>query len=637
MTACISSREWLERDYVWLSSGFFTTSPFINREDVIFQEDFAMTIRRYFQLLTFFIALIAGVSISSAQYTYDTSLTISPNDSTTASINLSHDQYWWKITTPSDGKIVLETQVVVQPAIEVYVYDINLNQLARSVAVGNTATMTLDYLGQGTYYFKVVRKGGEGTCVFTNRFTPPSGANDTEPNGVSANAMTLTVGVNGAGHIGYYFAGDYDQQDWWTVTTATDGVLSLTALCDTTLEADIILFDKNMAEVTRFTGTSKPSLSQALISGKYYIKIQVRGGQGSYSLQSSLTMEPVPGETEPNDQRSDAISITPETTVAGHLGYYGETGKDTDDYYTFSLSTLWDNLYIRSENSSTMSVVIELMDTGGVIATAHIDGTTGYLVRSKAGSNIGKTTYYVKVSCEQGFGSYSFIISNSSSTPLKSTIQPPSNLTVSDKPNDNGHTLSLSWALSPDDLYITHYNIYRSRKSTLTTPKNLSDYKTVSALISAENSYTIFIAELPKGQSSYIDPFVPVNGVTYYYWIQAVSVFGTASKIVAADFPTTVQERGINAFAVYPPYPNPFNPSTTFRYEIPEKGHVSLVIFDILGRKVAMLQDGVMSAGIHDAIWNGKDERGFTVSSGTYLYQVRAAGRVLGGKVMFLR
>jgi hypothetical protein len=53
-------------------------------------------------------------------------------------------------------------------------------------------------------------------------------------------------------------------------------------------------------------------------------------------------------------------------------------------------------------------------------------------------------------------------------------------------------------------------------------------------------------------------------------------------------------------YALHQNYPNPFNPSTTIKYDLPEPSHVSLVIYDVLGRKVVELENGVKDAGYHN-------------------------------------
>ncbi len=77
-------------------------------------------------------------------------------------------------------------------------------------------------------------------------------------------------------------------------------------------------------------------------------------------------------------------------------------------------------------------------------------------------------------------------------------------------------------------------------------------------------------------------------------------------------------------------FPNPFNPSTTLRYEIPagEVRKVSIVIFDLRGREVKTLMEGRKEPGIYQVTWDGKDENGKQVGSGIYLARLRSGGEV---------
>ncbi len=79
-------------------------------------------------------------------------------------------------------------------------------------------------------------------------------------------------------------------------------------------------------------------------------------------------------------------------------------------------------------------------------------------------------------------------------------------------------------------------------------------------------------------------------------------------------------------------YPNPLNPSTTIRYELPSASHVSLTVFDVLGRQVRTLVNTFEQAGRHEAIFNAQD-----VSSGTYFYRLEAGGSVETRKLTVLR
>ena len=81
----------------------------------------------------------------------------------------------------------------------------------------------------------------------------------------------------------------------------------------------------------------------------------------------------------------------------------------------------------------------------------------------------------------------------------------------------------------------------------------------------------------------------------------------------------------------------PFNPYTTIQYQIPTDCHVELIIYDSLGRKVSVLHDGKVSAGVHEAVWNGKNENGTTVSSGVYLYWLKTDKYMKQGKMLLMK
>ncbi len=73
-------------------------------------------------------------------------------------------------------------------------------------------------------------------------------------------------------------------------------------------------------------------------------------------------------------------------------------------------------------------------------------------------------------------------------------------------------------------------------------------------------------------------------------------------------------------------FPNPFNPSTTFRFSLAHEGEAELTVIDARGRLVRELVNGVYPAGDHDITWDGRDSLGRPVPSGVYFYRLRAAG-----------
>ncbi len=91
-------------------------------------------------------------------------------------------------------------------------------------------------------------------------------------------------------------------------------------------------------------------------------------------------------------------------------------------------------------------------------------------------------------------------------------------------------------------------------------------------------------------------------------------------------------------FAAYPNHPNPFNPTTVVRFDLPAALPVSLQIHDVTGRVVRTLLEGeVLPAGQHESMWDGRDERGIGVASGTYFYRLRAGGREAVRSMLLLK
>ena len=73
------------------------------------------------------------------------------------------------------------------------------------------------------------------------------------------------------------------------------------------------------------------------------------------------------------------------------------------------------------------------------------------------------------------------------------------------------------------------------------------------------------------------------------------------------------------AFALHPNYPNPFNPATSVKFDLPHATSVVLVVYDLLGREVLRLKDERMEPGYHQVVWNGRDRRGRPVPTGMYI------------------
>ena len=85
-------------------------------------------------------------------------------------------------------------------------------------------------------------------------------------------------------------------------------------------------------------------------------------------------------------------------------------------------------------------------------------------------------------------------------------------------------------------------------------------------------------------------------------------------------------------FALEQNYPNPFNPVTQIVFDLPRDGEIRLAVFDLLGREVALLAEGMRSAGRHQVMVDGR-----SWSSGTYLYRLSQGGEVLTRKMLLVK
>ncbi len=86
------------------------------------------------------------------------------------------------------------------------------------------------------------------------------------------------------------------------------------------------------------------------------------------------------------------------------------------------------------------------------------------------------------------------------------------------------------------------------------------------------------------------------------------------------------------AYKLYKNFPNPFNPGTTIRYDLPKNGHVRLAIYDIRGREVAVLRDEKQQAGKHELQWNAR-----THASGLYLLKIESENWQQVQKMMLVK
>jgi hypothetical protein len=85
-------------------------------------------------------------------------------------------------------------------------------------------------------------------------------------------------------------------------------------------------------------------------------------------------------------------------------------------------------------------------------------------------------------------------------------------------------------------------------------------------------------------------------------------------------------------YELYQNFPNPFNPSTTIKYSIPEDGFVKLAVYNMLGEEVAKLVSKVQKAGKYEVNFNASG-----LSSGVYVYRIESANFTSSKKLMLMK
>ena len=145
---------------------------------------------------------------------------------------------------------------------------------------------------------------------------------------------------------------------------------------------------------------------------------------------------------------------------------------------------------------------------------------------------------------------------------------------------------------------------------------------TNSVLIKKIKGIAGFGSQMPLG-----GPVMAASDLnTIIQWVRN----GTPENTTSAD--KLVDLMSVHSFNLRQNFPNPFNPSTTFSFDLPNRIFVSLNVFDGLGRDVSIIVSEELSAGKHSVQWNARD-----LPSGIYFYRMQAGSFTATKKLLLLR
>jgi len=197
----------------------------------------------------------------------------------------------------------------------------------------------------------------------------------------------------------------------------------------------------------------------------------------------------------------------------------------------------------------------------------------------------------------------------------------PSGLIASEVPVGEAVGVALAWNESPDE-----------------------DFNYFAVVRGSQPGFDVNSAEEvgTTTQTEFTDASVQ-PGETWYYRVVAFDFSGNKgdfSEEVAVSVTSVAGGDGSfvpESFNLEQNYPNPFNPTTSIRYDLAKDTHVSLKIYNMMGQEVATLVNESKPAGRYEISWNARNDAGLKVSSGIYIYVLKAGDFVKSARMTLLK
>ncbi len=333
-----------------------------------------------------------------------TAQTLALNGSTTGHINYYYNNSrdssdWFKIVTNVDGDLTVTLNVSFGMWAWIELFD---NNGTTAVVTGQYTTSVVSItaygLAKGTYFARV-------TTFYTydyNAYTISNSLattvpNDAEPNNTAAAAVTKNINDSLTGHIGYYYNLKRDTSDWYKVTTTAEGSLNIN--CYTLISAYLYvdILDSNgttllssIYGIGSFTNTVN-----GLRAGTYYFRVYCYYNYQytPYAIKITHTLAPYTNDVEPNNTKSQAITIAPNDSTTGHAGFYYNGYRDSSDWYKVTTSN---DGWLRFILSTPLFVwvYLDFYDNNGTSLITQQYTSTSTTVHIP---NLKKGTYYVRI------------------------------------------------------------------------------------------------------------------------------------------------------------------------------------------------------------------------------------------------
>jgi len=351
------------------------------------------------------------------------------------------------------------------------------------------------------------------------------------------------------------------------------------------------------------------------------------GGATNYNIYLTSNTSISSGDLVSSGSTTNFIPnpLIPNTTYLWRIDAVNNSGTTTGDIWHFTTSSPPQSLYppkfMSPPNGDTVSLNPTLswdypwgatsfeLQVSTDLSNGHLSGTDSLTYPSYTFNNLGPNLYYwrVRAKNDQSTSAWSPIWHFTTiSAPFKAKNPQPNNGSLNQSISPN-----LSWS---NGSYATSYNIYLGN-----TQNNITFEGSV--ILPAYNPGTL-------------------NYNTTYYWrIDAVNTIDTTSgdlwQFTTKNKPTGIKYVNDNIptkYFLYQNFPNPFNPSTTIQFSIPNENYVTLIIFNSLGKEVKNLVQQELPTGYYVINFDASN-----LPSGIYYYRLIAGNYIQVKKAILLK
>ncbi len=331
----------------------------------------------------------------------------------------------------------------------------------------------------------------------------------------------------------------------------------------------------------------------------------------------------IDGEPDPDS------TIFDDTLDLNEINWFLSTGDQGTFAFLFQLDSLGEEHSVYFEDDSTLTT--EEFDTGDF----RRYGESGILVQSTESKIVGNLRFAYKSFCLPGNidPQTGDSLAKNFESPLLVEINPkqflPVELTSFTAQVNEFNFVELNWTTASES---NNYGFEIERKIAEQPDWNKIGFVSGAGTTTSPQSYAFADSTVQLGTYNFRLKQIDFDGGFAYSQVLEVFIQQSGFNGKFAELPET--------FQLKQNFPNPFNPKTLIRYQIPEISSpvsVELKIFNVLGNEIRTLVQKEQGVGYYQVLWDGKDSRGWNVAAGTYIYRLKAGDFIEARKMLILR